>query len=59
MESHYPDAYKNVIYPALYGKEYEGKKANLKDTDIGTDTGLISKASEYGKERGKFQKGNT
>ena len=59
METHYPNAYKNTIYPALYGKEYEGDVANLKDKEVGTDTRLVDIANKYGAQRGRFQKGNT
>lgn len=58
METHYSNAYKNVIYPALYGQDYEGSKANLSDDEMGTDTGLIKKSNEYGATRGQFKPGN-
>ena len=59
MQSHYKDAYAKVIYPALYGREYEEPIADLKDDEIGTDTRLVDIANKYGAERGRFKKGNT
>ena len=56
MESHYKMAYRKVIYPKLYGVEYE-EPSNI--DNIGTDTGLIDIANKYGAQRGKFKPGNT
>ena len=59
MESHYKKAYAGIIYPALYGKEYEEPGKVSDEEKIGTDTGLIDIANKYGADRGKFKKGNT
>ena len=56
MESHYKIAYRKVIYPKLYGVEYE-EPSNI--DNIGTDTGLIDIANKYGAQRGRFKPGNT
>ena len=56
MESHYKMAYRSVIYPKLYGTEYE-EPSNI--DSIGTDSDLIDIANKYGAQRGKFKPGNT
>ena len=59
MESHYKIAYRTIIYPKLYGQEYEEPSTVKPEDEIGTDTGLIDIANKYGAERGKFKPGNT
>ena len=59
MESHYKMAYRSIIYPKLYGKEYEEPSTVKPDDEMGTDTALIDIANKYGRDRGKFKKGNT
>lgn len=61
METHYQKAYADVIYPAIYGKEYEEPvQLSLDDTDnLEDDSDTLDKANQYNKERTKFQPGNT
>lgn len=59
MESHYKKAYAGIIYPALYGQEMEEPGKVGSDEQVGTDTGIVDIANKYGRDRGKFQKGNT
>lgn len=59
MESHYKKAYAGIIYPALYGQEYEEPGKLSPDEEMGTDTGIVDIANKYGADRGKFKKGNT
>lgn len=68
MESHYKQAYKGIIYPKLYDKDYElisDEEKNPRfykvdsDEEIGTDSDLIKQSNEYGATRGRFKKGNT
>ena len=61
--SHYEKAYANIIYPALYGKPYEGDiQTTLFDRDTlagEEDTTELDTANRYGKQSTQFQKGNT
>ena len=61
MEQHYQKAYADIIYPAIYGKEYEEPvQLTLFDKDeLDTDADTIDKSNVYGKNRTQFQKGNT
>ena len=61
MESHYKQAYKGIIYPALYGQDYELSDEQKKSPDfykskdsevLGTDIELVRKAKETGKKTG-------
>lgn len=62
MENHYQKLYADVIYPAIYGREYqEPVQLQLDDKDklaSEEDTDEISAANEYNKNRTRFQKGN-
>jgi hypothetical protein len=58
MESHYKKAYAGIIYPALYGTEYEEPGKVGKEQEIGSDTGILDIANKYGATRGRFQKKN-
>lgn len=61
MKDHYSKLYQTVIYPAIYGKEYEEPiQMDIFDDDtLQTDKDTIDKSNQYGKDRTKFQKGNT
>lgn len=62
MESHYQKLYADIIYPAIYGKDYEEPVELVIDepdelaTD--TDTEVIDVANKYNKERTQFKQGN-
>lgn len=68
MESHYKQAYKGVIYPKLYGKDYELEPEQQNNPDfyktksdarLGSDKELINKINDFSKDKGKFKPGNT
>lgn len=58
IKDHYENAYAEIIYPQLYGREYD-KDVQLglfdKDELDNTDT---DQANKYGRTRGQFKKGN-
>ena len=62
MEKHYPRLYADIIYPAIYGKEYEEPVQldfdSLTSDELDTDETTLDKANEYNRERTKFQVGN-
>ena len=63
MKRHYKKAYVDVIYPALYGKEYEEPvQLGLNDAEdndeLASDENTLDQANEYNKERTRFKKGN-
>jgi hypothetical protein len=62
MEKHYPKLYADIIYPALYGKEYEEPvQLDIEDeTELisDNDTDTLDAANAYNKDRTQFQKGN-
>ena len=58
IKDHYENAYAEIIYPQLYGREYDQDvQLGLFDKDEldNTDT---DQANEYGRTRGQFKKGN-
>lgn len=58
IQDHYEKAYAEIIYPKLYGKEYEDPvQLGLFDKDE-LDNMDVDQANEYGRDRGKFKKGN-
>lgn len=63
MEAHYQKLYSDVIYPAIFGAEYEEPvQLSLDDTDdlaSENDTDTLDTSNEYNKNRTRFQKGNT
>ena len=63
IERHYNKLYAEIIYPAIYGKEYEDPiQLTVDDTDdLATedDSNVIDDANIEASERSKFQKGNT
>lgn len=64
MEKHQKKLYADLMYPAIYGKEYEEPiQLDIEDEEeldntIDNDTSRIDKANEIGRTRGQFQKGN-
>lgn len=63
MEKHFQKAYSDIIYPAIYGKDYEEPvQLSFDDTDNlagEEDIEILDTANEYGKKSTQFQKGNT
>jgi len=63
MQKHYPKLYADIIYPAIFNKEYEEPVQLTFDDDKSlateVDTDTLDKANEYGKKSTQFQKGNT
>lgn len=64
MEKHYNKLYADVIYPAIFEKDYqEPVQLSIDDIDgdntLSTDSDTLDKANKYNQERTKFQKGNT
>lgn len=62
MEKHYPQLYADVIYPAIYEKDYEEPvQQDLFDTDDLTttsDNDVVDTANKWARTRGQWQKGN-
>ena len=62
MEKHYQKLYADIIYPAIYERDYEEHvQLDLFDkTDLATDsdTDELDISNEFGKKRTQFQKGN-
>ena len=63
MEKHYKKMWADIIYPAIWGKEYEEPVQLDLDTHnkdvLDTDTSTIDKSNIYARDKGKFKKGNT
>lgn len=63
MEKHYQKLYADIIFPAIFDKEYEEPvQLSLDDTDdntLRTDSDTIDDANKYNQERTKFKKDNT
>lgn len=61
MEKHYSKLYADIIYPAIYGKEYsEPVQLTIDNADtLATDTETIDKSNEYAKTKTQFKPGNT
>lgn len=61
MEKHYEKLYADIIYPAVYGKDYEEPvQLDLFDDDtLETDTDTLDKSNEYAKTKNQFKQGNT
>lgn len=60
MQQHYQKMYADIIYPAIYGKEYEEPvQLSLIDTDdLQTDTEIINKSNQAAIDRTRFKPGN-
>ncbi len=64
MEKHYKKLYANIIYPAIYDKEYEEPYQlsfdDMEDNDtLDSEKDIMDKAVSYNQQRTRFQKGNT
>lgn len=61
MEKHYQKLYADIIYPAVYGKDYEEPvQLDLFDDDsLETGTDMLDKSNEYARTKNQFKKGNT
>ena len=61
MEKHYQKLYADIIYPAIYGKEYEEPvQLDVFDTDeLDTSTDIVDKSNEYAATKNQFKQGNT
>jgi hypothetical protein len=65
MQAHYERLYADIIYPAIYGKDYEDDvQLSIDDMDGGdglatdSSTDTLDTANEYNRERTKFKVGN-
>lgn len=60
MEKHYNKLYADIIYPAIYGKDYEEPvQLDIFDDDtLETDTDAIDKSNEYARTKNQFKQGN-
>lgn len=60
FEQHRQKEYADIIYPAIYNKEYEEPiQLSLDDKDeLDSEETLLNKANEEGKARGQFKRGN-
>lgn len=62
MEKHYKKLYADVIYPAVYDKEYEEPVQldidSLNKDSLDTDSSTIDKSNIEARDRGKFKAGN-
>lgn len=58
MKKHYQKMYADVIYPAIYGKEYEEPVQLPIEDEIETDTEIIDKANIEKQKSTQFQKDN-
>lgn len=65
MEKHYKKLYADVIFPAIFNKDYEEPvqlsidDIDNPDNELTTDSDTLDKSNKYGVERTRFQKGNT
>jgi hypothetical protein len=60
MQKHYQKLYADIIYPAVYGKEYEEpvQLDIFDDNELATDTDTIDKSNKFAVDNSRFQKGN-
>jgi hypothetical protein len=57
FKKHRERQYADIIYPAIYGKDYEDSvQTDMFDDDIDTDSDIIDKANDEGKVSGQFKK---
>lgn len=61
MEKHYQKLYADIIFPAVYGKEYEEPvQLDIFDDDtLDTDSDTLDKSNEYARTKNQFKQGNT
>jgi hypothetical protein len=63
MEKHYQKLYADIIFPAIFDREYEEPvQLSFDDVDnndeLQTDSDTLDTANKFNQERTKFQKGN-
>ena len=60
MEKHYQKLYADIIYPAVYGKDYEEPvQTDMFDDNLETDIDTIDKSNEFARTKNQFKQGNT
>lgn len=64
MEKHYKKLWADVIYPAVWDKEYEEpiqlSLDDIEDIDqLDTSSDMVDKSNIYARDKNKFKKGNT
>lgn len=61
MSKHYEKLYADIIYPAIYGKDYEEPvQLDVFDDDtLDSDAEMIDKSNEYARTKNQFKQGNT
>ena len=58
MKKHNEQVYAEIIYPAIFGKEYEDEYQTSMFTDIDTDSDTLDKSNIEARKRGQWQAGN-
>ena len=60
METHYPKMYADIIYPAIYGEEYQepAQTSMFDDDTLDSDSDTLSAANRWRQQSTRFQKGN-
>ena len=63
MEKHYAKLYADIIYPAIYEKDYEEPVqmdmfADDENPELATDTDTIDTSNKYARTKSQFKKGN-
>jgi len=60
MEKYYQQEYADIIYPAIYGKEYEEpvQTSMFDDDELDSTEDTLDKSNEYGRTSTQFKKGN-
>ena len=64
MEKHYQKLYADIMFPAIFGRDYEEPvQLSIDDIDsdntLHTDSDTLDIANKYNQDRTRFQKGNT
>ena len=63
MEKHYAKLYADIIYPAIYEKDYEEPVqmdmfADEENPELATDSDTIDTSNKYARTKTQFKKGN-
>jgi hypothetical protein len=60
MEKHYQKLYANIIYPAIYQKEYEEpvQLDMFSDDELDSGKDTIDTSNKYAADKNKFKQGN-
>ena len=62
MENHYKKLYADIIYPAIYEKDYEEPVQLDIDTidqdELDTSSDMVDKSNTYARDKNKFKAGN-